>query len=65
MAKGRGYIAQNIIKLQEHNLSIYKDEILAQQLQNLQMGESIPPELYNIVAEILVFIAQVDKKGLF
>lgn len=61
LARGKGYMAQKIIDVAtEHNLPIYKDERLSSQLQNLEVGESIPPELYNIVAEILVFIAGID-----
>lgn len=65
LATGKGYIAQKIIDIaQENHLPIYKDEKLSSQLQNLAVGEHIPPELYNIVAEILVFIAEIDKKYL-
>lgn len=63
LATGKGYMAQKIIEVaEEHDLPIYKDERLSSQLQNLEVGESIPPELYNIVAEILVFIAGIDNR---
>lgn len=62
LASGKGNIAQKIIEIAtENELPIYKDEKLAHQLQNLQIGESIPTELYHIVAEILVFIGGIDK----
>lgn len=62
LASGKGHIAQKIVELaNENNLPVYKDERLAHQLQNLEIGEAIPPELYHIVAEILIFIGGVDK----
>lgn len=70
LAKGVGYVAENIVKTaKESGVSIYQDEKLAQQLQNLEMGEEIPRELYEVVAEVLIFIAKMDqnyafKKGL-
>jgi len=64
VAKGLGIIADNIVeKAEEHNIPIYQDERLSQQLYNLSLGEEIPPELYEIVAEVLVFVAKLDKKA--
>ena len=34
---------------------------LANTLANLEIGDMIPPELYTIVAEILVFVDKTDK----
>lgn len=63
LAKGRGLVADRIVALaQENERPIYKDERLARQLQNLSLGETIPEELYNVVAEVLVFIAKMDKR---
>lgn len=62
LASGKGYIAQKMIELaNEHQLPVYKDERLAHQLQNLEIGENIPPELYHVVAEIFIFIGGVDR----
>ncbi len=62
IAKGEGVVAENILELAEKSgVSVYKDEKLAKQLQNLEMGDEIPRELYEVVAEILIFIAQIDK----
>jgi flagellar biosynthesis protein len=62
LAKGRDLVADRIIALaKEHERPVYKDERLSQQLQNLEVGEAIPEELYEIVAEVLIFIAKVDK----
>jgi flagellar biosynthesis protein len=39
----------------------YKDDKLASTLSRLEIGDMIPPELYEVVAEILVFVNDMDK----
>lgn len=61
IAKGEGYIAEKIKEIaSELAIPTYKDEKLAKQLNHLSIGEEIPPELYQVVAEILAFIIQLD-----
>lgn len=63
IAQGRGFTADKIKELAEKNgIPIYKDEKLSKQLYNLSIGEEIPPELYNVVAEVLTFIARLDNR---
>lgn len=63
IAKGIGLVAENIIKkAQENEVPIYVDEKLSNQLKQLEIGEQIPYELYEVVAEVLVFIGTVDQK---
>ena len=38
-----------------------KENKLADTLSRLDIGEMIPPELYEVVAEILVFVDSMDK----
>ena len=40
---------------------ILADSKLADTLSKLEIGEMIPPELYTVVAEILVFVDECDK----
>lgn len=62
IAKGRGVVAQKILeKAQDENIPVYKDEKLVESLTQLEIGEYIPPELYQVVAEILVFIDKLDR----
>lgn len=64
IAKGKGIIAENIIKKAvESDITIYQDEKLSQQLYNLSLGEEIPAELYQVIAEVLVFIAKADQEA--
>ena len=37
------------------------DDKLADTLSKLKIGDMIPPELYEVVAEILVFVNDLDK----
>jgi FlhB-like protein len=62
IAKGKGNIAKRIIETaKENNIAIYKDEKLSKQLENLNLGQEIPNELYEVVAEILIYISRFDK----
>lgn len=62
VASGRGILADKIIeKAQEFDVPIHRDDKLADTLSRLEIGEMIPPELYEVVAEILIFVDSMDK----
>lgn len=62
IATGQGLVAEKIIDTAtENNVPIHKDESLAKTLSKLDVGDQIPPELYEVVAEILVFVDAMDK----
>lgn len=62
IASGRGYLADKIIeKAKEAEVPLHKDEKLANTLSKLEIGDMIPPELYEVVAEILVFVDKMDR----
>jgi flagellar biosynthesis protein len=62
VASGRGILAEKIIeKAKESDVPIHRDDKLADTLSRLEIGEMIPPELYEVVAEILVFVDAMDK----
>ncbi len=54
LATGKGKIAEKIIETAKENK-------LAATLSKLQIGDMIPPELYEVVAEILVFVDDMDR----
>lgn len=63
-AAGRGELAEAIRKLaDEHGIPVYVDATLAETLYKLGVDTQIPPELYDAVAQILVFVAQIDQKS--
>ena len=61
IASGRGILAEKIIeKAKESQVPVHRDE-LADTLSRLEIGDMIPPELYEVVAEILIFVDSMDK----
>ncbi len=61
IASGKGYLAEKIIdKARENDVPLHKDSKLAGTLSKLEIGECIPPQLYDVVAEVLVFVDRVD-----
>lgn len=62
IASGRGELAERIIeKAKEAEVPVHRDDKLADTLARLDIGDAIPPELYEVVAEILVFVDSMDK----
>lgn len=62
IASGRGQLAERIIeKAKESDVPIHRDDKLADTLSRLEIGDMIPPELYEVVAEILIFVDSMDK----
>ena len=62
IASGRGALAERIIeKAKEADIPVHEDDKLANTLSRLEIGEAIPPELYEVVAEVLVFVDAMDK----
>lgn len=62
VASGRGVLAEKIIqKAKESDVPIHRDDKLADTLSRLEIGEMIPPELYEVVAEVLIFVDAMDK----
>jgi len=57
VAKGRGYLAENIEKIaKEYDIHIERNAELADSLYKLKIDEEIPEELYEAVAKILAYI---------
>ena len=62
IASGKGALAERIIeKAQESDVPVHRDDKLADTLSRLDIGDMIPPELYEVVAEILVFVDEMEK----
>jgi len=64
VAKGSGYVAENILKVaQDHQIPVQEDPSLVEVLGKLDLNQQIPPELYQVVAEVLAFVYRLDKGG--
>lgn len=62
IATGKGELAERIIeRAKEVDVPVHRDDKLADTLSRLEIGDMIPPELYEVVAEILVFVDAMDK----
>jgi flagellar biosynthesis protein len=55
-AKGRGYVAQEIIeRARQHQVPLHEDAALVQLLARVELNEEIPEALYRVVARVLAF----------
>ena len=62
IASGQGIIADRILETaKENDVPIHKDEKLTESLSHFDIGEFIPPELYEVVASVLVFVDDMDR----
>ena len=62
IASGKGALAERIIeRAKEADVPVHRDDKLAETLSRLEIGDMIPPELYEVVAEILIFVDSMDK----
>ncbi|MCL2081515.1 MAG: EscU/YscU/HrcU family type III secretion system export apparatus switch protein [Oscillospiraceae bacterium] len=63
VASGRGQVAENIIgKAREAGVPVHADPHLAHALNMLQIGQEIPAELYNVVAQVLIYVRDIDER---
>ena len=64
LAKGADYVAATIKEAaKEHKIEIVENKPLARMLYyNVEIGEQIPPELYQMVAEVLAYVYSVKNK---
>jgi len=61
-AKGSRETARKIIEVARKNgIPVQEDETLLTLLMQLDVGDAIPPELYQVVAEIFSFIYKIDR----
>ena len=62
VATGKGKLAEKIIEeARSADVPFYQDSKLANTLAALEIGDAIPPDLYEVVAQILVFVDGMDK----
>ncbi|MBU9714715.1 EscU/YscU/HrcU family type III secretion system export apparatus switch protein [Evansella tamaricis] len=62
VAHGKGYVAQRIMDMAtEHNIPMEENIGLLENLIDLDLGESIPPQLYAVMAEILLLLEEMEQ----
>ena len=63
VASGKGEVARRIIETaKEAGVHIQEDPNLVELLSKIKLGDEIPTELYQTVAEVLAFVYQVNEK---
>lgn len=62
IAAGKGALADRIISLAiEAGIPIQENSILTEALVDTTTGREIPPELYQIAAEVYIFLMELEK----
>lgn len=63
IASGQRKIAEQILtEARKHNIPIHEDPALTAALAGVNLGEEIPVELYQVVAEVLAYVFRVTNK---
>ena len=64
VAKGRGELAERIIqKAKEFDVPLFQNEELADMLLNVEVGEEVPPKLYDAVVEVFIWLYKLEEKA--
>ncbi len=65
VASGMGYMAEKIVEVASQNeVPIYEDNSLATLLSQLELGQTIPPELYKVVVDIYVYFLNLTPEAI-
>lgn len=63
VAQGTGEVATKIMALaKQHGIQMQEDESLVGQLLDIDLGSNVPPQLYSVIAEILLLLEEMDRK---
>lgn len=63
VASGKGVVAEKIIAAaREAGIHIQQDEHLVELLAKVDIGNEIPLDLYQTVAEVLAFVYRINEK---
>jgi flagellar biosynthesis protein len=64
LASGQHKVAEQILaEARKHNIPIHEDPGLTMALAGVNLGEEVPVELYQVVAEVLAYIYRVTNKS--
>ncbi|NLJ62212.1 MAG: flagellar biosynthesis protein FlhB [Alcaligenaceae bacterium] len=63
VAKGYGHIADAILQTaKEHNLYVHESKELVGLLMQVDLDQHIPPELYQVIAELLAWLYALESE---
>lgn len=64
IAKGKGYVAEKILEnAEKSDIAIIENKELVEELEKIDLGLNIPSHLYEAVAQVLVFVNNLEKKA--
>lgn len=64
VATGKGLLAARIVEVaQVSDVPVYQDPQLAWTLAGLGLGREIPPELYQVVAQVIAWVYYLEDAG--
>ncbi len=64
IAKGKGEVAKKIIeKAKEFDVPLFQNEELANMLLNIEVGEEVPPKMYEAVVEVFIWLYKLEEKA--
>ena len=62
-AFGEGHLARKIVDIaKESGVPVMPDPSLASMLSKISVGDEISPDMYEAVAKVLAFVAEVDRR---
>lgn len=63
VAQGRGAIADRIIAMaRQHDIPLQQDSSLIGMLIDMDLGNNVPPQLYSVIAEILLMLEEMENQ---
>jgi flagellar biosynthesis protein len=63
VASGRGHVAEAILKAAEDaGIPVREDAVLVEALAHLELGDRVPPELYQALAEALAWAYRLTRR---
>lgn len=63
VAAGQGLIAEKIVETaKEHGVAIQENAELVSALAQVELGTTIPEDLYPVVAEVLVWVNRMNRQ---
>ena len=62
-AFGEGHLARKIVDIaKESGVPVMADPSLSSMLSKISVGDEISPDMYEAVAKVLAFVAEVDRR---
>ncbi|MEK3888046.1 EscU/YscU/HrcU family type III secretion system export apparatus switch protein [Bacillus sp. FSL K6-3431] len=63
VAQGTGTLAVKIMELaKEHDVQMQEDASLVGHLLDIDLGNNVPPQLYSVIAEILILLEEMERR---